>query len=803
MNILRRTIIWGWMILWGLTMGQNTLLHAAFANGPYPVSAHSAAPIESSDREMDRFFKAKEHVFKYNWEEARRGFESYLKDYPQGRLRDEGLYWLATSLNMLSKGEKTEEKIVALKEAAVARINELIDDHPKSLWWDDGMALRIEIASQLILMGRDGYTPIIEEAVRTQKKDVRQLRTLALNSLADLDEDYVLPLLENILKTDKDSEIRKRCVQLLGSNFSDRSLDLLQKLAAEDKDRQIQREAQSWIDRITQASISVYMKYNIYGSRLLDESLYDEFPEGKIRTIPLKAEGPIKAKNIPDLIQPVFNGKLSSMMSSADGMIPYPGFFLQERFMTMTNRAGDYQLWIKPDELDLTEDRITGVVEFRHRKTNEKKDVSFQLGREETKLLSTRSGNVISLMIIQFREWAAEEGRMGLSGPPDTLTINTENSALSKEWSLLAKIFGKEDRGSYNTTFNVIGWTVRSTRKNWSLEDITGKTGKYDFAQAEAVCSHPEGWKLAGNLLLLIKERQFIGRKAVLLDPKGKTAALGDEIIVPVDNPEDFVVKGARRIEQAESELPDYGPLEAQAVFQIEPNLEIQTDRKYFNAEEFSRNLIGFGRSRAQLPEKISPPTKEKTSAPPKEFASDAEKIYIRNHTTSRMWTLLGDIFWIKNQNRLVGFGTLVINPDRELKAQGLISVPLDDPAAYRVLQGKTWKKRRIIEKADERNTRYYYPCQINSGQGWEVLTTLHSGPPPITGGKSDYSLAQATCTHDGREWILIGHIMFLQKEKTFIARQAALINSDGDIVYGSEIEVPADNPSGAKIIKK
>jgi hypothetical protein len=210
--------------------------------------------------------------------------------------------------------------------------------------------------------------------------------------------------------------------------------------------------------------------------------------------------------------------------------------------------------------------------------------------------------------------------------------------------------------------------------------------------------------------------------------------------------------------------------------------------------EEFNRNLIGFGRSKAQLPERISSSQDKKT---------DAIDTYVRFLASGRKWTLLGDIFWIKNQNRLIGFGALVINPDRELKAQGLISIPLDDPADYRVLQGKTWKKKEIIEQADERNTRYFYPCQISDVHGWEVLTTLNSSPPPIAGGRSDYSLAQATRTHDGREWILIGHIMFLQKEKTFLARQAALINSDGDIIYGSEIEVLADNPSGAKVIKK
>jgi hypothetical protein len=765
MNTLQRTMIWGWMILWGLTLGQNTLLHAASSRELGLDPAHSAASAESPDKEMDQFFKAKEDVFKRNWEKARRGFESYLEDYPQGRLRDEGLYWLANTLNMLSKRERTKGKIVALKEAAIVRINELIENHPESLWRDDGMALRIEIASQLILMGQDGYTKIIDDAIKTQNKDARQLRILALNSLVDLDADYVRPKLQNILETDTDREIRERCVQLLGQHFSDSSLDLLQKLAAGDRDDEIRKEAKSWVDRINQSRIPVSMKYNIYGSRLLDESLYSEFPEGEIRTIPLATKGAVKTRGIQGLIRPIFNGKLSSMSSSADGVIPYPGFYLKDGLMTVTtNRAGDYQLWIKPDELDVTEDRITGVVEFRNRQTNIKTDVPFQLDRGEAKLLTTRSGNTISLMVIQ---WMDE--------PRDAVPIYVDKSDITEELLPLS------DKGSNRTIFNVLGWTVGSARESWSLDDLTGKTGKYDLGQAEAVSSNPAGWKLVGNLILLIKEKQFIGRKATLTDPEGKKVADGDEIIVPVENPADFQVKGTGDVESTRSDIPDYGPLEAQAVFRIKPNLEIQTDQKYFNMEEFNRNLIEFGRSRARLP----------------------EKNHIRNQITGRMWTLLGDIFWIKNQNRLIGFGALVIDPDREVKAQGLITVPLDDPAAYEVLYGKTWMKMEIIEKADERNTRYYYPCQINGVQGWQVMTTLHSSPPPSIGGKNDYSLAQAERAYEGKEWILIGHIMLLQKERKFLARQAALINSDGEIIYGSEIEVPTDDPSGAKVIKK
>lgn len=662
---LRRHTIWGWIIVGILITSQNIFPNDVFSKESFLLSSYLDSPTKQSDQGMDLFFKAKEHIFKRQWDKARQGFESYLKDYPKGRMRDEGLYWLASSLNMLSKGEKTKEKIVSLKEAAITRINELIDNHPKSLWRDDGMALRIEIASQLLLMGQDKYTPIIDEAVRTQKKDARQLRILALNSLTSLDGDYVRPLLQNILKTDTDREIRKLCVQLLGQHFPDTALKLLQELASEDQDKEIRNEAQSWIERIHQSRIPVYMKYNIFGSRLLDDSLNDKFLEGEFRIIPLETKGIIKTKDIPDLISPIFNHTLSTLLSSADGQIPYPGFYFEDRLLTTINRAGDYHLWIKPDDLKVDNDQISGIVEFRHLQTNIKTDVPFQLNKGEAKLLTTRSGNMLSLMVIQFRDETFEEGQM----------------------DLLEKVINQK-------------------------------------------------------------------------------------------------ISKAREASRIESGVPDYGPLEAQAVFRINSGLDIQTDRKYFDVDEFDRNLIRFGRSRARLPEKTTPSDKTVIDA-------------------GRRWSLIGDIFWIKSQNRLIGFGALVIDPDREVKAQGLISMPLDDPAAYKLLQGKTWSEKTIIEERDERNTRYFYPCKINMGHGWEVLTTRHSMPSTTSGGVSDYSLSQAALNKEGREWILIGQIMHLQKEKTFIARQAALINSDGEIVYGTEIEVPIENPSGAKVIKK
>ena len=45
--------------------------------------------FSNSDQETDRFLKAKEYVFKRDWQKARGRLEYYLQTYPSGQFRDE------------------------------------------------------------------------------------------------------------------------------------------------------------------------------------------------------------------------------------------------------------------------------------------------------------------------------------------------------------------------------------------------------------------------------------------------------------------------------------------------------------------------------------------------------------------------------------------------------------------------------------------------------------------------------------------------------------------------------------------
>jgi len=153
----------------------------------------------------------------------------------------------------------------------------------------------------------------------------------------------------------------------------------------------------------------------------------------------------------------------------------------------------------------------------------------------------------------------------------------------------------------------------------------------------------------------------------------------------------------------------------------------------------------------------------------------------------------------------LIGFGSTLLNPDREVVAEGLIQVPAGDPAGFKLLDGRSFEKnRKVIAADDEKRTRPIFPTQISNELGWTILTTRGSWDQAETGRrKTDYGLSRAARSHDGRDWVLIGQIIGLLDERTFIARQAALIVSDGTILHGSEIRVPADDPARAAVIQK
>ena len=672
MKKFRKHIICGWILIWGITIVQATALnkHNNRANEKDVSSESIHAFVQHN--ETDLFFKAKEHVFKRQWDKARAKFEKYLKDFPEGRYQDEALYWLAQSLNQLSKQKEGETHILPLKKQAIHKTDEIIRKFPESLWRDDALTLRLEIASQLVLSGEEGYKTYIDEAVKTQKKNEREIKLLALHSLADMDPDYVLPIFKHVLKKDPDSGIRKQVVSLLGRSFPDQSVPFLEQAARSDKDKSVRTEAEEWLEKVKARQIPVLLSYSIYGSRLLDKARFADFPEHSPKTIPISSSGPLDQTNLIDAVRQVFDDKVSQFISSANGSFPAYGISWGRENITITHRAGDYQLWIKPDKLKISEDHIRGEVEFRNRKTHRKQDVSFQLIPGDSKLIVMRSSDKLSLLLLQF---------MPLE-PESTQPVSTQ--------------------------------TLTADEKE--INEIIKKVAPQDIhAQFE---------------------------------------------------------KGA----------DDHGKLDACAVFTLKPHVQVHTARKSFSIEEFKQKMINFEQAKVILSEKESPYPQVGHNG---------------------IWSLLGDIIWLKNRECLIGYGAILIDPDRKVTALGSILVPLKEPASFQILKGKTMEKEQLLLPEHERRTRGIYHSMSTNVQGWTIKTTLNSSPSLSPHDKWDFSLALAEQSFKGQNWILIGRILLIREERRFIARQAVLVNSDGDIVCGDEIQVPTDDPTKYKVIKK
>ncbi|MDH4270937.1 MAG: HEAT repeat domain-containing protein, partial [Candidatus Aminicenantes bacterium] len=89
-----------------------------------------------------------------------------------------------------------------------------------------------------------------------------------------------------------------------------------------------------------------------------------------------------------------------------------------------------------------------------------------------------------------------------------------------------------------------------------------------------------------------------------------------------------------------------------------------------------------------------------------------------------------------------------------------------------------------------------YYTENRLSRSGLVIYSTLQSMPESVKD-VTDYSLAKAEIPGPGGTWILIGHLLMLNKEKIIVGRMAKLVKPDGKVAAeGDEIRVPVKDPA-------
>jgi hypothetical protein len=472
-----------------------------------------------ADEETEMFLGAKQYVFQGNWKGARYGLERYLESYPSGRFEAEAYYWLALSMNQLAGKVKQNNLMIVMYKRAVEYLDTLLQNHPGSVWEDDANELRVEIAATLALMGQLKYQAYIEELVAGKGDIEEDLLLTALEKISELEPSTALPILEGVLRNQKDNKIRIKAVYIIGAYHGEEALPLLQTIELSDEDENVRNEAALWRKRIEMAAIPSQLNYYCYTAQISGDG--DRLiPEDELKAYDFPAMRTRSKRTMKREMNKLFEGKLTNFKfaASATKAAGTAGESQMYPMRTAHNLKG-IRVEVPEDGIDKSYFEVRGKASFYSKSQGREHLEEFIVDEDDGRLMMMRHGDHAAILILLFESL---EEHADISGEP-----------------------------VYYTKFEkVFGATVHSSRQSWETDELlawmAGKVVDYGLAKAE-IPGKEGRWVLVGDIQLHSKERRFVGRAAVLYDPKRKIAAEAAEIIVPVDDPAGFEISGENK----------------------------------------------------------------------------------------------------------------------------------------------------------------------------------------------------------------------------------------------------------------
>jgi HEAT repeat protein len=168
---------------------------------------------------MKLFREGRDLIEAQNWPQAAEKFNNFISEFPRDRDLDAALYWYAYALQKQGK-----------KDEAVAPLLRLIKEFPNSSW-------RREAEAMLVVLGRG-------DVVKVNHEDC-EIKTLALQSLFDADQDRAIGLVREVLKANNADcpTLKYAAVSLLGSHGGARGVPLLLEIARNQSDLKLRLTA--------------------------------------------------------------------------------------------------------------------------------------------------------------------------------------------------------------------------------------------------------------------------------------------------------------------------------------------------------------------------------------------------------------------------------------------------------------------------------------------------------------------------------------------------------------------------------
>jgi tetratricopeptide (TPR) repeat protein len=246
----------------------------------FSLSAAAAQEKAASNRDKDEkkaadmFREAKQWTSRKDWSKAMNQLQKIVETYSDTKITDDSLYWLGYSMNQLSQKLENLDEILDIQKQALSRLETLMQRYPSSKWIDDAKVLRVEIADNLVKRGFKQYKYILNGA--SKDPDI-EVKLAALDALLHMDKEQAFPILEKIIRTNKNPELKEKAIFILSQKNDPRVVPLLAEVVLKDEDKKTREKAIFWLGQIRGAeSLNQLVKIykNIEEVELLEKVIF-------------------------------------------------------------------------------------------------------------------------------------------------------------------------------------------------------------------------------------------------------------------------------------------------------------------------------------------------------------------------------------------------------------------------------------------------------------------------------------------------------------------------------------------------
>jgi hypothetical protein len=202
---------------------------------------------KNEKKALEMFKEAKQAVHQNDWAEAVKRFRQIAEVFSESTLTDDSLYWMGYSMNRLSKTFENMDKLFNTQKDALVHLETLLKRYPTSKWIDDAKLLRVEIAQTLVEKGFNKYKYILNGASKDSDLDVK---LTALDALLQMDKKKAFPILEKIMRSDKNPELKEKAIFILSQYDYPGVIPLLAEIILVDSNKKVREKAIFWLGQI-------------------------------------------------------------------------------------------------------------------------------------------------------------------------------------------------------------------------------------------------------------------------------------------------------------------------------------------------------------------------------------------------------------------------------------------------------------------------------------------------------------------------------------------------------------------------